>query len=217
MSFSDSFCDELAKLAKKDRSDTWWNRAWTVHHATSSPEETPALRRALLRGTGKGLLTGAGIGTLAGAAIGGLASRRALNDRPGRPVLRPAAAAAVGGGIGGIYGGVLGASFNQNRTMRSWLKERGIRTKWHGMDWEISPEARRRYGARIKTKALSSQQLRDAAKTHEKRAEAPSSAIKERGPMPGFDLAKLERHANEHRLMALLGIDHRGRPLGGGS
>lgn len=54
-------------------------------------------------------------------------------------------------------------------------------------------------------------------KTHEKRAEAPASAVKERGPMPGFDLAKLERHANEHRLMALLGIDHRGRPLGGGS
>ena len=47
-----------------------------------------------------------------------------------------------------------------------------------------------------------------------KSAETPPAGVKERGPFPvGIDLARLEQHANEHRLMALLGIDHRGRPL----
>lgn len=39
----------------------------------------------------------------------------------------------------------------------------------------------------------------------------------EHGPFPGIDFARLERHANEHRLMELLGLNHRGRPLVGGA
>lgn len=44
-------------------------------------------------------------------------------------------------------------------------------------------------------------------------AELQTTSHTHRGSMPAINFRRLEEHANEHRLMELLGLGARGRPM----
>lgn len=90
---------------------------------------------------GKGALVAGGAGIPIGALLGALVGKGSRG-----------ASAAVGGGLGGLLGALGGWDVGIMRSDLKHMRDKGLKSKWHGFTSKATPAAHRKYIAAYKKK-----------------------------------------------------------------